>query len=113
MKRDDSFLLDIAKAAKRIIAVAEPHTLDSFLRNTDVREITLWQFAVIGEAVRNMSEEFQHTHPDIPWRRIVDMRNRLVHGYRDIDLEEVWRTTQEDVPQLLKQIEPLIPPEDA
>ena len=112
MNRDDSFLLDILKAAKRIIDITAPLNMEKFLDDVDAREITLWQFAVIGEAVNNLSDVFRRMHPDIPWRSIVDMRNRLIHGYREIDLEEVWRTIQVDVPELIRYIRPFVPPDD-
>ena len=51
-------------------------------------------------------------HPAIPWREIVGMRNRIVHVYFDIDLRLVWDTVHNDLPMLIAQLEPLVPPEN-
>ena len=52
--------------------------------------------------------EFRTGHPDIPWGSMTGMRNRMIHGYDDIDMGVVWNTSQESVPNLLALIEPLV-----
>lgn len=51
---------------------------------------------------------FKAAHPHIPWLDIVGMRNRLTHGYFDVDLDLVWTTVQEDLPLLLEQLEMMV-----
>jgi uncharacterized protein with HEPN domain len=65
---------------------------------------------VLGEAVKRLSEEFRHHHPEIRWRLIAGMRDKLIHEYDTVDLEEVWRTATADIPQLIAFLEPLAPP---
>ena len=60
---------------------------------------------------RLISVETKNNHPDLPWTEIIGMRNRLVHGYFDVDIERVWGTVQNDLPRLISQIEPLVLPE--
>ena len=48
--------------------------------------------------------KFTQAHPEVPWRSMGDMRNRMAHGYFEIDLEVVWDTVQEWLPELLKQL---------
>ncbi|MET0396018.1 MAG: HepT-like ribonuclease domain-containing protein [Longimicrobiaceae bacterium] len=55
-----------------------------------------------------MSAGFRAAHPQIPWQDAADMRNRLVHGYYDIDLDVVWSTAKLDVPALILLLETLI-----
>lgn len=55
---------------------------------------------IIGEAAARISGEFRAAHPEIPWADAVGMRNRLVHGYFEINLDIVWATAAEDVPAL-------------
>jgi uncharacterized protein with HEPN domain len=57
---------------------------------------------IIGEAAANVSAETKTQHPEIPWRSIVAMRNRLVHVYFDIDVQRVWDTVEVDLPELLR-----------
>jgi uncharacterized protein with HEPN domain len=55
---------------------------------------------IIGEAANNLSPGLVAGHPEIPWRKIIDMRHALVHQYFGIDLVAVWRTVIEDLPTL-------------
>ncbi len=63
---------------------------------------------VIGEAASKVTAETQAASPDIPWVSIVAMRNRLVHGYFDIDLDVVWKTVTEEIPPLHRSLKQLL-----
>jgi uncharacterized protein with HEPN domain len=63
---------------------------------------------VIGEAASKISDDFQRDNPEIPWRQIVGMRNRLIHVYFDIDYKVVWQTMKSNIPSLLKMLEGLV-----
>ena len=67
---------------------------------------------VIGEAAGKVSQDFRDAHPEIPWKDLISMRNRLIHEYFQIDLDKVWDTVQKDIPSLIRLIEPLVPPEN-
>jgi len=72
------------------------------------------QIVIIGEAASRLSAEFLAAQPHIPWRQIIGMRHRLIHGYDQVDWERVWAVVQNDVPSLLSNLEPLLPqPEDS
>ena len=58
----------------------------------------------MGEAVKNIPENFKKRYPDIPWREIAGFRDNLVHEYFGIDAREVWKTIKDDLPQLKKEI---------
>ncbi len=61
--------------------------------------------AIIGEAANGISLEFQESHATLPWHGAISMRNRLIHGYFDINLDVVWRTVKEDLPDLVTKLE--------
>jgi uncharacterized protein with HEPN domain len=63
---------------------------------------------VLGEAASRISEETQATHPGIPWRAIIGMRNRLIHAYFEINTEIVWQTATQEIPALLPQLRALV-----
>jgi uncharacterized protein with HEPN domain len=60
---------------------------------------------IIGEAAARVSDECKADIPQIPWNRIVGMRNRLIHAYFDINLDIVWQTVKEELPGLLEILE--------
>lgn len=70
-----------------------------------VRTWVRHKILLMGEAVDHLSNELRDRHPHIGWRLINDMRNRLVHGYDQIDDDIVWNTVVEDLPALRRQIE--------
>lgn len=63
---------------------------------------------IVGEAASQISKSFQTKHPDVEWRAIVGMRNRLIHVYFNIDYDIVWRAVKLEIPKLIKQIESIL-----
>jgi uncharacterized protein with HEPN domain len=112
MWRDEATLLDIAQAARRIVSFVRGVDEASFAANAEKHWAVVAQLLIIDEAVTRLSNEFRSSHPEIAWAKIAGMRNRLIHGYDKIRWDLVWRTATEAVPQLLKQIEPLLPTEE-
>jgi len=63
---------------------------------------------IIGEAAARMGKETKERNPQIPWAQIIAMRNRLVHLYFDIDLDQVWKALTEDLPALVTQLQEML-----
>ncbi len=63
---------------------------------------------IVGEAASRVSPETQETTQNVPWRAIVSMRNRLIHGYYDIDAERVWNTVYVDLPPLVEELKTIL-----
>lgn len=63
---------------------------------------------ILGEAANNVSDECQEQYPEIPWRQIGGTRNRLIHGYYDVDLDVVWKIMSIDLPALVAQLESIL-----
>ncbi len=104
MARDDAVLLDVHRAAKLILAFVERMGEEQFLRDVKTQSAVLHQPMIVGEAVKRLSDETRSAHIDIPWRLIAGMRDRLIHAYNHVDLEEVWRAVHRDVPQLIAKL---------
>ncbi len=109
MLQDDATVLDILKAARLAEEFKGNLTEPAFLEDAKTQSAILHQLLIIGEAVKRLSIEFRTKHPEIPWLRVAGMRDMLIHEYNDVDLNEVWRTVEVNIPQLIRLIEPLAP----
>lgn len=109
MRRDDRIRLrHMIDAAREAISFADGRSredldMDRMLVLSLVKDVE-----ILGEAASKISEETRTANPTIPWREIVSMRNRLIHGYFDIDLDIVWRTVAKELPPLLSALEELL-----
>jgi len=112
MKRDKITLLDISRAAPLVLAFIQGIEKHDFLSDLKTQSSVLYQLMVMGEAVKRLSVEFRSRYPEIPWALIAGMRDHLIHAYDAVDWEEVWKTANKDVPELVKKLEPLLPKED-
>jgi len=63
---------------------------------------------ILGEAAAKVSPEFQMKHPQVPWKGAIGTRNRLTHGYFDVDPEIIWSTVKRDIPELCKLLEEIL-----
>lgn len=59
---------------------------------------------MIGESCAGVSENIRQSYPDVPWRAAAGMRNRVIHGYFDIDLDVVWSAAANEVPELARRV---------
>ncbi|MFM7532050.1 MAG: DUF86 domain-containing protein [Rubrivivax sp.] len=78
--------------------------LDTFIADSLVYDATLRNLELIGEAATHVPEEVRAAHPEIPWRMVVALRNRLIHAYLGIDNETLWSVIVTDVPALLRAL---------
>ena len=109
MCRDDATVLDIISAARRVGEFVQGMEKSAFMEDVRTQSAVLHQMMVLGEAVRRLSEQFRSRHEHVPWSVIAAMRNKLIHEYDGVDLDEVWKTAERDIPQLLCFIESLPP----
>ena len=63
---------------------------------------------IVGEAASNVTKEYRNQHPEIPWQLIIATRNRLIHGYFDIDNDRIWNTVKKNLPQLINSLTSII-----
>ena len=64
---------------------------------------------IIGEAAKGVSEELRQQYPEIPWKQIAGTRDRLIHGYFDVDLDIIWSIVADDLPILIAGLEMILP----
>jgi len=104
MRDDRERLLDIKEAIGNIKKYSVKGR-GTFEEEELVQNWIIHHLQIIGEAAVKISDDFQEQHPDIPWPKIIGMRNILVHDYFRIDINAVWAVVENDIPQLEQQIE--------
>jgi uncharacterized protein with HEPN domain len=82
---------------------------DAFLADTMCQDAVIRKLEVIGEAVKHVNDATRNRRPDIPWKQIAGMRNRLTHHYFGVDIDLVWRVAERDLPTLKAAVEALLP----
>lgn len=108
MSRDDEVLLDLFKALRKILLFSRGMSKSDFLGDEKTQSSVLYQIVIVGEAINRLSVDFKSAHSGIPFDEIRGMRNRLVHEYHDVDYGIVWNAIQQDIPELLALISPLV-----
>ena len=95
-------------ASYEVVAFTTDKDQDDFNQDRKLHLSVVHLLEIIGEAGSHISDDVQKNYPQFPWKHIVGMRNRLIHGYFDINLVIVWKTATEDIPPLIKQLEQII-----
>jgi uncharacterized protein with HEPN domain len=99
-KYDLVYLKHILDAIKRIDEYTHGMKRRNFMDDHLVQDGTIRQLEVIGEAAKRLSKEFTDAYPNVPWKDMAGMRDRLIHGYFGVDLDAVWETLERDIPRL-------------
>lgn len=113
MPRDETYLLYMLIAARRIVRYLTGITREQFDVNLEKMDSVALQLGNIGEAASKVSAEYREKHAEIPWPKMIGMRHRIVHNYLEIDWDVVWTAATVEVPDLIRLLEPLITPEES
>ena len=110
MRNEAKILFDIADAARLIGEFLADMERAAFDADPKTQSAVLYQLSIIGEAVKQLSDEWRAQHPAIPWTQISRMRDHLIHRYFNVDLDTIWTTATRDVPTLLEYLTPFVTP---
>jgi uncharacterized protein with HEPN domain len=105
MKRDLQSLLDMLQSAQIAVTYAVGRSPEEFATDTQFQDAVIRRCLIVGEASRRISEETRQQLPQIPWKEINGMRNRLVHEYDELDLDVIWATVVTSLPSLITELE--------
>ena len=110
MRRDDIVCVRHAlDAAKKAVDFSEGCERDELDSDEKLALSLVRLLEIVGEAANSVSEEYRKKHKDVPWKKMVALRNRLIHGYFDVNHDIVWDTVRSDLPPLIKALEALVP----
>lgn len=105
MKKDiNIFLEHILESIYLIEEYIKDKNKSEFLKLRQLQDSVIRRIEIIDEAIKNIPDDFKETHPKIPWKSIIGMRDILIHQYFGIDLNLTWEVIEKDLPKLKKQI---------
>lgn len=104
MREYKLYLSDIVAGMDSIERFVEGMTFDEFQQDDKTASAVIRKFEIIGEASRNIPEEVKGKHPEVPWKEMSGMRDRLIHAYFGVDYALVWFTIKNRLPTAKKMI---------
>lgn len=101
MKREiGDYLPDVVDGIEKSAKFIEGMGYEGFIGDDKTVFAVLRVLEVIGEAVKNIPEDVRKKYPEVPWKDIAGMRDKLIHGYFGVELRRVWKTVTEEIPPL-------------
>ncbi len=100
MKDDLAYIEHILLSIEKIQTYTASMSKEEFETNEMVQDAVIRNFEIIGEATKKVSDNLKTSYFEIPWKLMAGMRDKLIHDYLGVDIEMVWLTIQDDVPQL-------------
>ena len=107
-KTDKVFLLDIQEAIRRIEIYIKGLNYQDFLQKIETQDAVLRNLEIIGEAVKNISLDLKKKYKNIQWKEIAGMRDKIIHFYFGVNLDIVWQTIKDKLPELKEKIENIL-----
>lgn len=109
MKRKiGDYIEDIIKAMKNAMDFVRDMSYEEFVKDTKTVYAVIRAIEIIGEAVKNVPEDVRNKYPEIPWRAMAGMRDKVIHAYFGVKLERVWEVVKRDIPNLKPKFEKIL-----
>lgn len=112
MNPDDRLRLrDMLDYSREVVAFVEGKTSQDLESDLKLLRAVTYSTGIVGEAASHISKELRDTTPEIPWRKIIGMRNFLFHEYLVVNPDILWQTAAQAIPDLIVELEKIVPPE--
>lgn len=113
MKDNLIYIHHIRDCIQKIITYTENISEDEFLSTSLIHDAVIRNFEIIGEATKHLSSELKLKYPEIEWKKIAGLRDKLIHGYIGVDLWAVWAVVTDIIPKFKDQVEEIIVREES
>ncbi len=94
------YIEDILDAMEKAELVISETDYETFSENFRINFVVVRALEIIGEATKRLSTDIREQYPEIPWKDMAGMRDRIIHGYDDVDLRIVWDTVTKEIPRI-------------
>jgi uncharacterized protein with HEPN domain len=98
------FLKHIVDECEYIESVLKAKSFEDFIKDETLKKAIVRSLEIIGEAAKNVPEHVKNKHGEIPWKKIIGLRDVLVHRYFGVDYANVWKIVKEDIPELKRKV---------
>ncbi len=108
LESDRNRIQHMLDAANQALKFVQNTSLSELPNDVPLQHLLVRNLEIIGEAASRITPEFRNAHPEIPWHRLIGMRNRLIHAYFDINMVVVWTTVVQFLPELLDALKSIV-----
>jgi uncharacterized protein with HEPN domain len=103
-RRNKDFINEIKEAIEMILIYTKGMTYKKFLQDRKTKDAVIRNLEIIGEAAKNITSDTKAKHPEVPWKTLAGLRDKLIHFYFGIDYKIVWNIIKKELTKLKKQI---------
>jgi len=108
-KRGNSeYLYDMENALNSISDYVKKTSYKKFIKDKKSQDAVIYNIGILGEAVKNISNDLKKAEPDVAWKSIAGMRDKIVHFYFGVNIDIVWNVAKKKVPELKKQVKRIL-----
>lgn len=102
------YLNDITDAITKIESFTRSMSFEMFKADAKTIDAVIRNLEIIGEAAKNLPEEFRNQYTNVPWTMMVGMRNKVIHEYFGVDITILWKTIEDDIPVLKQELQSVL-----
>ena len=102
------YIKDLLENIKHAETFTENVTYEDFIKDKKTSYAVVRCIEIIGEAAKNIPDDVRERYPDIPWKKMAGMRDKISHFYFGIDMEKVWLSVKRDIPKIKLQVKKIL-----